>query len=122
MYEVVVEDVFSAAHRLKLPSGEYEPLHGHNWPVRVTYRGAELDDMGVLVDFTVVRPALRAVLSELHDTCLNDHPAFADGRTSAERVAAWIAEKLAGAADGEVLFSVEVGEEPGCFARYLRRA
>lgn len=121
MYEVVVTGVFAAAHQLRLPDGSLEPLHGHNWHVRATYAGSGLDEMGVLVDFTRLRPALQAVLGELNDTFLNELPAFEEINPSAENVAGLIAERLTRADVGghpsAQLAEVEVEEEPGCFAR-----
>lgn len=120
MYEVSVTGTFCAAHQLRLPDGSLEPLHGHNWAVRVGWAGAALDGMGVLVDFTVVRPRLHAVLAELHDRHLNELPSFAERNPSAEHVARHIAERLAADPQArEHLAWVEVEEEPGCFARFV---
>ncbi len=120
MFEVSVRDWFAAAHRLRLPDGTFEPLHGHNWQVEVTCAGAALDAMGVLVDFVALRAALRCVLGELHDTHLNELPAFADRNPSAENVAVHIAERLgAEFPHGQGLHCVQVEEEPGCVARYF---
>lgn len=122
MYEVSVAAWFSAAHQLRLLDGSLEPLHGHNWCVRVTCSGPRLDAMGVLVDFTKLKPALDAVVATLHDRHLNDLPAFRDRNPSAENVAEHVAERLVSAMPpGVVLSCVEVEEAPGCVAR-VRRA
>ena len=42
MYEVSVEALFSASHRLRLYDGELEPPHGHDWRVTATFRGDSL--------------------------------------------------------------------------------
>jgi 6-pyruvoyltetrahydropterin/6-carboxytetrahydropterin synthase len=119
MFEVVVETWFAAAHQLRLPDGSLEPLHGHNWQVRVTYAGRGLNGMGVLVDFGPLRQALQEVIAPLHDQHLNELPAFAERNPSAEYVAVHIAERLAAALpDVPGPACVEVEEEPGCFARY----
>lgn len=118
-YEVVIGGTFSAAHQLRLPDGTLEPLHGHNWAVRAAFAGPALDAMGVLADFTVLRPRLQAVLATLHDRFLNELPAFATCNPSAEHVARYIGERLADAGGPAApLACVEVEEEPGCFARY----
>lgn len=120
MYEVTVTAWFAAAHRLRLPAGQLEPLHGHNWNVRVTCRGDAIDASGMLVDFTLLRPALQTIVGELHDTLLNDHPFFADCNPSAEHVARFIAARLGPTVTAPAsLHCVEVEEEPGCFARYF---
>lgn len=120
MFEITVTAWFSAAHQLRLPCGELEPLHGHNWRVGVTLRGPKLDTMGVLADFTRIQPWLEDRLALLHDRHLNELPAFADRNPSAENVAVFVAEGFdARVAPGAALSSVEVEEAPGCVARYL---
>ena len=64
MWEVEVEDEFSAAHFLKLYDGTWEHRHGHNWKVSVLMRSEKLDSMGVVVDFEKLKPALKKVLAE----------------------------------------------------------
>lgn len=122
LFEVSVDGWFAAAHQLRLPSGELEPLHGHNWRVRVTFSGARLDTMGVLVDFTQVQPQLRELLASFHDRHLNDLPDFRELQPSAECVARLIAREIAADLPATVRVScVEVEEAPGCVARYLPR-
>lgn len=116
-FEVSIDDWFSASHQLRLPSGELEPLHGHNWRIRVTWAGPRLDEMGVLADFTQLKPRLAAILAQLHDRHLNDLPAFAQRNPSAENVAVHIAESLGSKFGGAALACVEVEESPGCTAR-----
>ena len=43
MYEVMIEEEFSAAHALRGYRGKCENLHGHNWKVEVYVRGEQLD-------------------------------------------------------------------------------
>ena len=120
MFEVIVSDRFSAAHQLGLKDGSLEPLHGHNWNVKVTYTGETLDETGVLIDFVAVRTHLAEVMTTLHERHLNQMEYFRERGPSAENVAIYIAERM-GELAGESgrLQSVEVEEESGCFARYL---
>lgn len=119
MFEVSVCGWFAAAHQLPLSGGAPEPLHGHNWRVQVTFRGARLDERGLLLDFLALRRRLDALLAELHDRNLNDLPAFAARPPSAEHLAALLAERLADAGRPAAhLACVEVEEAPGCLARY----
>lgn len=119
-FEVSVSGWFSAAHQLRLLDGSLEPLHGHNWHVTVTYAGDRLDGMGVLIDFTIVRPRLEELLRQFHDRNLNEHSAFTQTNPSAEAVAHYIASQMA-ALDMPTarLRMVEVEEAPGCVARYV---
>lgn len=119
MFEVSVGGWFAAAHQLRLPDGTMEPIHGHNWRVTVTCAGESLDTMGVLVDFTRLRPAVDAILAAMHDRNLNDLAPFANRNPSAEFVAVHIAEALQPAIPAGVRIAcVEVEEAPGCVARY----
>lgn len=55
--------VFSAAHT-GLHDGEFEPLHGHTFTVTLTLTG-ELDAVGMVTDFSVVKKALAEVIAPL---------------------------------------------------------
>ncbi len=118
-FELTLEAEFSAAHRLRLYDGEYEPLHGHNWRVEVFYEGDQLDSIGVVADFTVLQARLREVIAPMHDRYLNELPAFAGENPSAEIVARHIFEALNAAPDaGARLACVRVWEATGCAAAY----
>ncbi len=94
MYTVRIEDGFAAAHFLTRYHGKCERLHGHNYKVLVTASGTQLDNGGMLLDFGIMKGALRKVILELDHTSLNDHPAFNDGCPSAERIARYVYEKM----------------------------
>jgi len=120
MYEILLETEFSAAHRLRFPDGSHEPLHGHNWRVEVFLEGPQLDAMEILADFTVLQEMLGRITRELHNTCLNEHPAFARTNPSTELVARHIAERLTPNLPGGVsLKKVRVWETRQCAAAYL---
>ena len=42
-FEITTIRGFSAAHQLRLYDGSLEPLHGHNWRVKVTVSAAEVE-------------------------------------------------------------------------------
>src|SRR4030042_3816578 len=79
MYTVRVQAGFAAAHFLAHYHGKCERLHGHNYRVRVTATGSQLDAGGLLVGFGVLKGALKEILAELDHSSLNAHPAFAAG-------------------------------------------
>lgn len=93
--------------------GKCEALHGHNYKVFVHVRGAELDDGGMLLDFTQLKAALKKVLAGLDHTNLNDNPFF-DQNPSAERIALYICQSVQAELDaqkkGVRLYSVDVFE------------
>jgi 6-pyruvoyltetrahydropterin/6-carboxytetrahydropterin synthase len=89
MFSIRVEGEFAAAHFLSHYRGKCEHLHGHNYRVRVWARGERLDEGGMLVDFGLLKTALREVIQSLDHTSLNDNPVFKDD-PSAERIAHYI--------------------------------
>jgi 6-pyruvoyltetrahydropterin/6-carboxytetrahydropterin synthase len=106
---------FSASHQLKLYDGSLEPLHGHNWWVRVTVSAAKLDAIGVVMDFHELERLLNGIVDPMHNTHLNDHPAFKSNNPSAENVAALVGRELHLPATIQ-LTKVEVWETAGCCA------
>ena len=113
MFEVRVEDSFAAAHFLRDYHGKCEALHGHNYKVFVHVRGKELNEGGMLLDFTQLKAALKKVLVGLDHTNLNDNPFF-DQNPSAERIALYICQNVQAELDaqkkGVRLYSVDVFE------------
>ncbi|MBI2370767.1 MAG: 6-carboxytetrahydropterin synthase QueD [Deltaproteobacteria bacterium] len=95
MYELTVESVFSAAHNLRnYEDGRDEPVHGHNWRVRVTLAAPALDDQGLLIDFKVLKTALEQVTDELDHRYLNELEPFLTVNPSTENVAAYLYRRL----------------------------
>jgi 6-pyruvoyltetrahydropterin/6-carboxytetrahydropterin synthase len=70
MYSIKVEAHFSSAHNLRHYRGKCEELHGHNWKVEAVLKNRRLNKTGMLVDFTIVKKNLSAVLEELDHTYL----------------------------------------------------
>lgn len=117
MYTVSVETTFCAVHRVRLPDGTLEPLHGHDWRVRAFFAKPSLDDAGMVVDFEAARSALDGVTRELHHADLNTQALPAGLNPTAEVVARFVFEALAGLGLPG-LFRVEVTEAPGCIGAY----
>jgi 6-pyruvoyltetrahydropterin/6-carboxytetrahydropterin synthase len=57
---------FSAAHFLIFPDGTTERLHGHNYRVSVELEAA-LGEHGLVIDFLMVKPIVRAMCDELDE-------------------------------------------------------
>jgi len=114
-YEVSVGGRFTASHALPLAGGGREETHKHEWRVTATFRSSSLSgETGVVVDFVKVQASLNAVTDQLDGRDLNSLPVLADGPPSAERVAEYLAERLA----TDRLYRVSVTEAPGCSAAY----
>lgn len=96
MYTLRVEGAFEAAHRVVGYPGKCDRLHGHNWVVEAAFRGTELDDLGMMIDFKTAKAALMAVLDEFDHRYVNELPPFdAAMNPTAENLARIIFERLA---------------------------
>ena len=87
MFEVSVEQSFAAGHALRNYKGACENVHGHNFKIRVTIEGHELDGTGMLVDFLDVKHSMGEVIARLDHRFLNDVPPFDVKNPSAENIA-----------------------------------
>ena len=94
MYTVCVEDWFAAAHYLRNYHGKCENPHGHNYRVKVYVSGTQLDEGGMLIDFSVLKKHLKTVLETLDHQDLNATPYFAEQEPSAENISRYIFESL----------------------------
>ncbi len=122
MYEVNVDETFAAAHNLRNYHGKCENLHGHNYKVRVTLAGMDLDATGLLYDFVHLKRAIQGVMRSLDHTYLNERPPFDVLNPSAENIARYIydetARNLPPAANGAGIASVTVWESEVTSATY----
>jgi 6-pyruvoyltetrahydropterin/6-carboxytetrahydropterin synthase len=112
MFDVFIKTHFSAGHHLRNYPGNCEKPHGHNWHVQVTVRAAELDELGMGIDFRTVKNAVKKVMDDLDHCDLNEHPAFRDKNPSSENIAAYIYDALAPelSSDRYHLHAIMVGE------------
>jgi 6-pyruvoyltetrahydropterin/6-carboxytetrahydropterin synthase len=108
-YEITSTRTFAASHQLRLYDGSLEPLHGHNWRLRVVVGGTKLDAIGVVMDFHELERLVNQIVDPMHNRHLNELPAFASANPSAENVAVHVGESL-NLPSGVNLLSVEVWE------------
>ena len=121
MYEVMIEEEFSAAHALRGYRGKCENLHGHNWRVEVYVRGDRLDEIGMLVDFTHLKKVTREVMRLLDHRNLNELSPFdVEMNPSSEHLAGFILHKVANQinSDRVQVYKVRVWETPSTSATY----
>jgi 6-pyruvoyltetrahydropterin/6-carboxytetrahydropterin synthase len=116
-FEITSAREFAAAHQLRLYDGSLEPLHGHNWRVKVTVAADRLDPIGVVMDFHDLERRIDAIVAPMHNRHLNDLATFERLNPSAENVAFHVGQTLALPA-GIRLLSVEVWETSGNSAVY----
>ena len=125
MYSLRVETDFAAAHFLSSYHGKCEKLHGHNYRVRLWVSGSELDQGGMVADFSLLKKALKEAVSLLDHSNLNDMEFF-QNNPSAERIASFIFDKVRETLPELGLNirprAVDVFETPTSMARYTGEA
>ena len=93
MFSVTVRDHMMIAHSLRGELfGPAQRLHGATYVVDATFRRAELDADGIVVDIGRAAEALRAVLADLGYRNLDDELDF---NTTTEALAKLVADRLA---------------------------
>ena len=122
MYQARVEAEFSAAHFLSHYHGKCEKLHGHNYRVRLWVRGAQLDEGGMLADFSLLKKALNESIALMDHSNLNEMEVFKND-PSAERIAKFIFDAvkerlLCFGIKDELLRAIDVFEKERSMARY----
>ena len=96
MFSVTVRDHMMIAHSLRGEVfGPAQRLHGATYVIDATFRRAEVDADGIVVDIGRAAEELHAVVAELNYTNLDDDLAFAGMNTSTEALARVIADRLA---------------------------
>lgn len=120
MYEVLIKGDFSSAHNLIGYKGKCEELHGHNWKVEARFEKESLNDIGISVDFTLLKDKLKTILKKLDHTYLNKLDGFKKQNPSAENIARFIYQKLKASIKEKGLFlkSVSVWESESSRATY----
>ena len=110
MYKIQKRLEISGAHSLKL---DYESkcsnFHGHNWIVYIYLQAKELDNNGMILDFTIIK---ERILDKLDHKNLNE---IFDFNPTAENIAKWICDEL-----GKKCYRVTVQESEGNTAEYER--
>ncbi len=100
-YTMRVVTDFAAAHALRGYEGPCARLHGHNWKVEVEVEASALDEVGMGLDFKVIKDATRAVTDRLDHRNLNELAPFDELNPTAENIAAHLYRELARRLDDE---------------------
>jgi len=96
VFSVAVRDHMMIAHSLRGETfGPAQGLHGATYVIDATFRRAELDADGIVVDIGRASEELHAVVSELNYRNLDDEAKLAGINTTTEALARLIADRLA---------------------------
>jgi 6-pyruvoyl-tetrahydropterin synthase len=130
VFTVTVRDHIMIAHSLRGEVfGPAQQLHGATFVVDASFRRADLDDDGMVVDIGRASEVLHEVLADLNYRNLDDEPAFAATNTTTEVLARAIADRLADrvaagglgpGATGLAGLTVTLHESPVAWASYER--
>ena len=95
MFTVTVRDHMLIAHSLRGEVfGPAQGLHGATYVVDATFKRADLDADGIVIDIGRATKELQAVLAELSYRNLDDDPSLAGLNTTTEELARVIAGRL----------------------------
>lgn len=107
MYKIKKTFEISAAHSLVLDyDSKCSELHGHNWKITVWCFSKELNEYGMVVDFTEIK---RKIHNKLDHKILNNILPF---NPTAENIAKWICDQI------DKCYKVKVIESEGNVAIY----
>src|SRR5262249_7353749 len=96
VFSVTVRDHMMIAHSFRGEVfGPAQRLHAATYVVDATFRRANLDADGLVVDIGQAAEVLSAVVAELTYRNLDDEPAFSGMNTSTEALARVVADRIA---------------------------
>jgi 6-pyruvoyltetrahydropterin/6-carboxytetrahydropterin synthase len=93
-YTLKVVSDFASAHTLRGYPGACSRMHGHNWKVELEAVATKLDEVGMAVDFKVMKKAVREVTDKLDHYYLNEIAPFDTINPTAENIAAYLYRRL----------------------------
>jgi len=122
MFQVTVDETFSSGHALRGYRGKCENVHGHNYKVRVTLEGPQLDSVGLLYDFTHLKRVIREIVGGVDHKFLNDMAPFDAINPSAENLAKYFYDEttrqMSAMPEGARVTSITIWETDTTSATY----
>ena len=120
IWRLTVRDEISAGHALRHYEGKCERLHGHNFAVELTVEGDKLtENVELLLDFKVLKRALKEELALLDHQIINEVPPFDSLNPSSENISRHIFQAADTSACHVRVHSVSVSEKGAQTATYL---
>jgi len=124
MYKLNVTSHFSAAHRLVGYNGPCRNIHGHNWKVRIGILCKNSDEIGLTIDFGIVKKELAQIMDELDHTMLNELEYFTHSNPTSENISKFIYQKMSAVLNNDNcrVADVEVWESEKSSMIYFQNA
>lgn len=121
MFEIEIDRTFSAAHRLRGYHGNCSNLHGHNYKVTVVVRSNELDEVGIALDFKMLKSELDLLLEHYDHTNLSELPEFQELNPTSEVLARTIYRQIGEKMNGGAIHvhRVRIGESDHSAVTYF---
>jgi len=121
-YELSIESHFSAAHQLRGYPGDCARLHGHNWHITLFVTCSSLDELGLGIDYKIMKSELKAALEPWDHYNLNDIPPFDVINPSSEQVARLLFEEMSRRINNERVQVSRISVSETCTAKVTYRA
>ena len=124
IYTLKVLTEFASAHTLREYPGACARMHGHNWKVEVEVVARGLDEVGMGVDFKVIKTAARDIGERLDHRYLNELEPFTEINPTAENIAAYFYRELVRALNNDRIRvgSVTLWETDRACVRYAEES
>ena len=94
MYEIEIDRTFSAAHQLKGYDGDCRNMHGHNYNVTVTVVSDKLNEIGIALDFKLLKSTLDEIIKDYDHHNLSELSEFSEINPTSEVLARTIYRKM----------------------------
>jgi 6-pyruvoyltetrahydropterin/6-carboxytetrahydropterin synthase len=117
MFRLRVESTFDAAHQIVDYKGKCSKLHGHTWKVEAFVVGNELDNVGLLMDFGLMKKKLHEITDKLDHTFLNESKEV--GNPTSENIARYIFQNMKNLPQPARLEKVRVWESIKSWCEYF---
>ncbi len=120
MFDVEIRRTFSAAHQLKGYEGDCRNLHGHNYSVVVHVAADKLNDIGIALDFKLLKAALDEVIGAYDHHNLSELAEFQAVNPTSEVLAMTIYRQMSAKLnDGNIrVTAVRIGESENSAITY----
>ncbi|HHI88086.1 MAG TPA: 6-carboxytetrahydropterin synthase [Candidatus Cloacimonetes bacterium] len=112
MFIINVKSNFSAAHNLVGYQGDCANIHGHNWNVRLGLKCSIIDEVGMTIDFKVLKRDFNKLLETFDHKNLNTLSEFKENNPTSESIAKVIFDTASEKFNNESVkvYEVEVSE------------